>query len=301
VAFDPAKDAKRVQASLVTLKYLDPGKDDGVWGPGSKRAMKRFKRRAATSPYRIHALTGAPADTTTLLKDTVDEHVTDAALAEIQTWLTNNWKAPFGRFKLKSGSGATLREDVFDAWTTLATSVRGLGGTIDGPYGDTKRRLRKVTKAGASSFSFHIVGRAVDLPQELGGPPDHRYFVRKDFGSAGNFWRIWCKTLKQDGTQGIEFKKAEATYWSFWGKKEEKIPAGWYVDLTQAVCGGGKFERIKAHSGWEQNTNKSEWWHIQWAPDKQATFEDECELIGISGKDLTNAGYSEADRDRAPG
>jgi hypothetical protein len=301
--FDPKNDAKKVQGDLITLGYLDKGADDGVWGRGSKRAIKRFKRRAATSLYRIHADTKAAADATgaDLFKGKVDDDVTDATLQEIQKWLTKKWKAPLGRFTMKSGGGATLREDVYDEWQKLITKVKGLGGTIDGPYGDTKRRLAKVTKVGASSFSFHIVGRAVDLNQALGGPPDHRYFIAKDFGSTGDFWRIWCKTEKQDGAQGKEFKKGDIEYWSFWGKKSVKIPAGWYLDMTTAIMADGKFERIKAHSGWEHNTNKSEWWHMQWVPDKQATFEDECELVGITTKELKNAGYDEADRDHAPG
>jgi hypothetical protein len=301
--FNPATDAKKVQGDLITLGYLPKGGDDGVWGRGSKRAVKRFKRRAATSLYRIHADTGAPADAQAadLFTGAVDEEVTDATLQEIQKWLTKKWKAPLGRFKMKNGGGATLREDVFDAWQTLATKIKGLGGTIDGPYGDTKRRLAKVTKVGASSFSFHIVGRAVDLNQALGGPPDHRYFVAKDFIASGNFWRIWCKTEKQDGTQGKEFKKDELEYWSFWGKSAQKARPGWYLDLTSEIVSDGKFERIKAHSGWESNTNKSEWWHFQWALNKQATFEDECELVGTTSQDLKNAGYDEADRDRAPG
>ncbi len=301
--FDPVKDAKQVQGQLITLGYLPKGADDGKWGGGSKRAVLRFKRRASTSLYRIHADTGAPADCGTgdLLKDPPGSDVTDATLAELQKWITKKWKAPLGRFKLKTQGGATLREDVSDAWVSLTTRIKGLGATIDGPYGDSKRRLAKVTKVGASSFSFHIVGRAVDLNQSLGGPPDHRYFVAKDFGATGSFWRIWCKTDKQDGSQGQEFKKDGLEYWSFWGKKSEKAKAGWYLDLTTEIMRDGKFERIKAHSGWESNTNKSEWWHIQWAPGKQATFEDECELVGISSQDLKDAGYSEADRDRAPG
>jgi hypothetical protein len=301
--FNPATDAKGVQGTLISLGYLPKGADDGAWGAGSKRALKRFKRRAATSLFRIHVDTGAPMDAAAadLFKGPVDDTVTDAVLQEMQKWIAKKWKAPLSRFALKSGGGITLREDVFDAWQTLVTKIKGVGGTIDGPYGDSTRGLKKQTKAGASSFSFHIVGRAVDLSQPLAGPPNHRYHVAKDFTSNGDFWRIWCKTDKQDGTQGQEFKKDELEYWSFWGKAAQKARPGWYIDLTEKITSGGQFERIKAQSGWEHNTNKAEWWHVQWSPDKQATFEDECELIGITSQDLKNAGYSEADRDRAPG
>ena len=301
--FNPATDAKKVQGLLIELGYLPKGADDGKWGGGSKRAVKRFTRRAALSTYRINAATGAPDDASPgqLFGGPVDEAVTDAVLQEMQKWITKKWKAPLGRFTLKSGGGATLREDAFDEWQRLVTAIKGLGGTIDPPYGDSKRGVKKQTKAGASSFSFHIPGRAVDLNQPLGGPPDHRYFVAKDFTSAGDFWRIWCKTDKQDGTQGKQFKKDELEYWSFWGKSAQKAKPGWYLDLTAELTKGGHFERIVAQSGWEQNTNKAEWWHYQWVPGRQATFEDECELVGISTQDLKRAGYVGADLDHSPG
>jgi len=89
--------------------------------------------------------------------------------------------------------------------------------------------------------------------------------------------------------------------WSFYEKKSLKLPAGYYVDLTAEIENGGKFERIQAQSGWENAYNKSEWWHFQYLLDKQHTFEDECELVGISEKDLKSAGYSDGDLDHRPG
>jgi len=300
---DIAFDAKKLQADLITLGYLPKGGDDGKWGGGSKRALKRFKRRAKTT-YRIHLDTGAPADCAAAdcFKGDVNEEVNQATLDEVKKWLDRKWKAPLGRFKFTKAGDATLREDVSTEWQAVVTRVKGAGGTLDGPYGDSKRSLGKVTKVGASSYSFHIVGRAVDINQAFGGPPNQRYYIAKDFISTGNFWRIYCKTDAQDGTQGVKYDKNKLECWSFWGKKSYFAPAGYYMDMTAEIESGGKFERIKAHTGWESNTNKSEWWHFQWVSDKQETFEDECELVGISTQDLKNAGYtSEADRDHAPG
>ena len=79
------------------------------------------------------------------------------------------------------------------------------------------------------------------------------------------------------------------------------MPAGCYLDVTAEMEKTGDFERISAHNGWQANTDKSEWWHLQWKANKQATFEDECELVGISTKDLKTAGYSDADMDHLPG
>jgi hypothetical protein len=299
----PAFDAKAVQANLITLGYLPKGGDDGTWGGGSRRALVRFKRRAAKSTYRLNQLTGAIADCTEadLFKGTLNDVIDQPTLDEIKKWKDKKWKAPLGRFAIKTIAGGKLREDVADAWTTLVTKVKGLGGTIDAPYGDTKRTPKKTTKAGASSFSFHIAGRAVDIDQNLGGPPNQRYYIAKETDGVGNVWRIYCKTDKQDGTQGKQYKKGDVVCWSFWAKSVYDMPVGYYLDLTGEIENGGKFERIRAQSGWENNTNKSEWWHFQWKPDKQETFSDELELVGHSEKDLKDAGYSEADLDHTPG
>jgi hypothetical protein len=223
VKFDP----KSVQSDLIKLGYLASGKDDGKWGPGSKRALKRFKRRARTT-YRI-STANKPADCGAgeTFKETADESVTALTLDEIATWLKRGWKAPFGRFTIKGIGNGKLREDVADAFLALKTTVTGLGGTIEGPYGDTKRGLGKAKKAGASSFSFHIVGRAIDLQQELTNRPNRRYYVAKDFTAGGPaYWRIYCTTEKQDGTQGAKYEAGKVRYWDFVDKKDIKIPEG---------------------------------------------------------------------------
>jgi hypothetical protein len=297
IKFDP----KRVQTDLITLGYLPAGAADGKWGPGSKRALTRFKRRAR-SLYRI-STGGQPADCTAAnaFQGIVDESVTQPTLDEIAKWLRQSWKAPLGRFSIKGIGNGKLRQDVADAWIALIASVAGHGGTIEGPYGDTMRPLGKAKKAGASSFSFHIVGRAVDLKQELTNRPNRRYYVAKDVTSGASYWRIYCSTQNQDGSQGSKFAKGKVDYWDFVDQKAINIPEGHYVDLTDEIEKGGLFERIPAQSGWESTYNRAEWWHFQWKPDKQETFQDECELVGISETALRNAGYSELDMDRKPG
>jgi len=299
----PAFDVKLVQGKLVTIGYLPAGGDDGKWGGGSKRALIRFKRRAAKSLYRISQATGGPADCagSDLFTGAVNDTVDAATITELDKWIAKKWKAPLGRFAFKDITGGKLREDVADEWTKLVTRIKGLGGTIDSPYGDTKRRPGRTSKSGASSFSFHIAGRAIDIDQALGGPPNHRYYIKKESDGTGTVWRIYCKTDKQDGAQGKQYKKGDVECWSFWGKKAYQIPEGYYIDLTAEIEASGQFERIRAQTGWESNTNKSEWWHFQWKPDKQETFGDELELVGYSEKDLKAVGYTEADLDRKPG
>lgn len=296
-------DAKAVQRDLVALGYLPKGGDDGKFGMGSQRALKRFQRHAKRT-YRVSSLNNQPADAgpAETFQGAVTGIVDRATLEEIKKWIDKKWKLPLGRFSLQPIAHGTLREDVANEWTKLVTKVKGLGGTIDGPYGDTKRALGKAMKTGASSFSFHIVGRAIDLGQALAGPPGQRYYVAKDVSSGKiDYWRIYCTTDTQDGTQGKKYDKNTVDCWSFYSRKSYKLPTGYYLHLTAEIESGGMFERIPAQGGWETSWNKSEWWHFQYKPDKQETFQDECELVGMSEQDLKNAGYSTSDMDRKPG
>jgi len=295
-------EAQKLQQDLITLGYLPKGSDDAKWGGGSKRALKRFKRRA-TTVYRVSSATNLPADCDEgeVSRETVNDVVTQVTLDEIKKWLNRKWKAPLGRYTFHAVGHGRLREDVASAWAALAPGIEHLGGTIEGPYGDTLRRIGKAKKAGQSSFSFHTVGRAVDLRQEFANRAGRRYYVVKEPNGPTMYWRIYCSTDKQDGSQGEKFAKGKVEWWDFADKKNIKIPEGYYMDLTAAIEDDGSFERIPAQAGWEGSYNKAEWWHFQWALDKQETFQDECELVGISEKDLKAAGYSEADMDRKPG
>ena len=114
-----------------------------------------------------------------------------------------------------------------------------------------------------------------------------------------------------------------------------------HIELTVEIQEGGLFERISAQSSWEDRTayddakkafesasaadkekakktmddayqslyNKQEWWHFQWAADKQKHFIDELELIGFTEPEVRKvkdkAGVlkwpDDADLDHAPG
>lgn len=301
-----AKDeaAKAVQADLIKLGYLPTGADDGVFGKGSARALLRFQRHAGRV-YRMSGATRAACDVvpTQAFKGTPDGKADAATLAEIKKWLDNKWVLPLGRFKIVKVGDYSLREDVSTAWQTLVARIKTLGGTIDGPYGDSKRGLGKATKVGASSFSFHIVGRAIDLNQALANPRGRRYFIARDpdTAAARDYWRLYCKTVDQEGKQGTLYEKGDVKCQSFNPSATFDIPKGYYIDLTAEIEKNGLFERIPAQGGWDTKYDKTEWWHFQFMPEKQATFQDECELVGISEADLKKAGYTVADMDRRPG
>jgi hypothetical protein len=231
--------------------------------------------------------------------------VDEATFAEIAIWLSRGYVAPLGVLKFAGlEGGGTLREDVGAAWTVLAQKTTQKGGTIAGPYGDTRRPLMKAISVGASKYSFHIVGRAVDLNQTLGDPRGQRYFILRETSGGVTWWRIYCKTDDQQGSQGVKVPKGTIQAYRFGDGQLYYIPEGYYLDLTAEIEEGGQFERIHAQSGWTASGpgyRKTEWWHFQWAPDKQPTFQDECELVGITEQQLRNAGYTDEDLDHVPG
>ncbi|HTQ02488.1 MAG TPA: hypothetical protein VMI54_01485, partial [Polyangiaceae bacterium] len=196
-----------------------------------------------------------------------------------------------------------------DEWEAIVELVNEAGGTLDGPYGDSLRGLNRKSSPGASGFSFHYSGRAVDINQGLAGGKGVRYFLEQEVVGTRTFWRIHCKTDKQDGSQGKELKKGEVTCFLPYNEKNFDIPKGFYIDLTATIESSGKFERIPAQKGFDDPSvdkhtreKKFEWWHFQYTVDKQATFLDEVELIGFSEKELISRGWKTlADRDHAPG
>ena len=291
---------KDLQADLIALGYLAKGKDNGAYLGETKRAVSRFQRHAA----RVYRLIGATkkaddVQTSAVFAGPEDGICNPATATEIQTWKTKGWVVPLGRFAIKAlTTGGRLREDVADEWEKIVTAIANKGGTLAGPYGDTLRGLGHATSTSASSFSFHCCGRAVDINQAFS---PKTYAIVKDGTAASMRFRIYCKTDKQDGTQGTKMTKGQVKIWDFIDKKEISIREGYYIDLTAEIEGGGMFERIVAHTGWEDAYKQTEWWHYQYTKDKQKTFQDETELIGITEAQLKAAGYSDAELDHAPG
>ena len=267
---------------LTTLGYSDPS-----------RALARFQRRALT-PYR-KTISGESVSETPVYTGPADGAANPETLAEIARWLKNGFRAPLGYFPLSEiQTWGRLRQDVATAWVAMIPKMEALGGSIAGPYGDTKRPLMKTISPGASKFSFHICGRAIDLNQG-----NRSYFPSRETRGSKTLWRIWCRCADQTGAQGSRVNGVE--YHNFITHADVPLPDAYYFDLTSAVESEGLFERIPAQNGWQREYQASEWWHFQWVPDKQKTFQDECELIGITQQELLDAGYSEADLDHEPG
>lgn len=273
---------------LATLGYLETG------APVA-RALTRFQRHALRT-YRKTAA-GEFLEETPVYSGPEDGVAHPATLDEIARWLARGFRLPLGYFKLaRIGAWGELREDMAEAWLALMARIQGLGGTIEGPYGDTKRPLMTTISVGASKYSFHIAGRAVDLNQG-----NESYFVICEPQGAEMWWRLLCRTADQTGAQGQKFAAGSVEFHNFASHLELPLPGGYYLDLTQEIESGGQFERICAQSGWERDAREAEWWHFQWVPEKQQTFQDECELVGITESELRAAGYADADLDHVPG
>jgi len=283
---------------LTTLGYFETGGD-------GNRALARFERRAKTK-YRKTA-GGQSIEETPVYAGPETGLVSGVApqstLDEIARWLRLGYRAPLGFYGLtkigdltKNETWGALRTDVAQSWLALMARIRGLGATIDGPYGDTKRPLMNTISIGASKFSFHVCGRAVDLNQG-----EASYFIVHEPKGDESWWRIYCKTGDQTGAQGEKLETGAVACYHFATHQESPIPAGYYLDLTAEIQGGGLFERIRSQNGWQQDTRKAEWWHYQWVPEKQPTFQDEAELIGITEQQMRAVGYGDADLDHLPG
>lgn len=285
-----------VLQKLVTLGYLrqTSGKMDAI----ATRAVQRFQRHAARA-YRMPAPDESAAG---LYTGRVTGTIDAPTAAQVDRWIARGWRLPLNRFPLKELSqGGKLRVDAAAAWETIVALVSGAGGTLEGPYGDTTRPVRPNSKVGASRFSFHYSGRAVDINQGLGGGRSQRYFIAKDVVGADTFWRIYCKTENQDGTQGTQYAKGGLRCYSFSNWSEYDIPAGYYIDMTYLIQSTNRFERIKAQNNWSGTYNKTEWWHFQYSVEKQATFSDEMELVGVTEAQLQTAGWGTNDLDHRPG
>lgn len=286
--------------ALASIGYLLP--EDAMNHARVARAIKRFQRHAAR-PYRLPQPDASGAD---LFRGTATGICDPLTASELIKWVEKKWRVPVGRFQLRTiqcGSGTVrLRPDAAAAWERLVSVADARGATLRGLYGDSARAVRPTSKPGTSRYSFHYCGRAVDIPQEYTGSQNHRYFVSPEPIGGHQFWRIYCKTERQDGSQGTLLKKGQVKHYSFGEQAEHPIPEGHYVDLTDLIESTNAFERIKAQDGWGSHYNKAEWWHFQFVLDRQPTFLDEMELVGYSESDLRRAGWNtDAMLDHAPG
>lgn len=310
----PGTQVSDLQRDLVTLGYLQSKDVDGIFGGGLTRALSRFQKHAQRS-YRMKGET-SDDEPKPVFAGRTDGVCEPATAAEVQRWVGKGWVLPLNRFPIVPIVGGKLRQDAAKQWVSAITYAESKGAQIPTRYGDTTRNVTAgfVTTGGNSRFSHHYTGRAVDLSQEEAGwvaaeKRQGRWFVVKESLGGNTYWRIWCRTKSQDGTQGTEINpatpgvtaKVTTKYYSFYEKKEKDVPTGHYVDLSSIFL-QFSFDRIPAHGDWKTNPKGQEWWHFFYNVDLQPTFLDEMELRGVSEKVLRSAGWnSDKDLDRKPG
>ncbi len=305
IANIPNKYVTAVQRDLITLGYLKAGADDGNFGPGMDRAIRRFQRHAKRS-FRFAnniRMDGVPWVGTVT-------GICDASTGrEIQSWVTKKQRLPVGVYSLVDIDGGMLRNDVAKLWQTAIDDVKKKGGTLlpaagtKHKYSDTIRHAKNGFKhtGGNSKRSLHYTGRAIDLSMDpAGGKGQIWWTIKEDVGSE-TFWRLLCKTEQQDGSQGTKVEAKSKKYYELYHNEGlRNMPAGYYMDLTDELSSHG-FDRIPSQAGWESTPKKQEWWHFHYAVDLQETFLDEMELIGVTEDVLKKAGWTEEDMDKKPG
>lgn len=303
---------EQLQRTLGYLGYLQPDGITGFPDDLTQRALLRFKRHASRA-YRL-SHKGIPEDAVTpndRFSGDIDPSLTEHTVLEMRRWIDRGWKLPLGRFKFESlaedGKPASaalkwalLREDAAKAWKSAMREAAKRGATLAEPYGDTARPLGYDRKEGVSRTSFHICGRAVDINQRFAQGLGQRYFLSPEETNDRMYFRLYCLTALQNGAQGVRYDDGQIRCWRAGLRGDLFLPRGWYIDLT-ALLDTVHFERIAAHENWQKYDIYSEWWHYQYNVEKQATFLDECELIGISEKRLIDARYTVDEMDHEPG
>jgi hypothetical protein len=295
-----------LQRDLIELGYLKTGADDGSFGAGTERAVKRFQRHAGRSFRMLNSAKVAAVPWVGTATGVCDQ----ATAKEVRVWIDKQYRLPVGLFQLVAIEGGKLRDDAAKAWKAALADVVTKGGTLLPPgadkkdyYSDTVRNVVNGFKftGGNSKLSMHYTGRAVDLSMAPEGGKGQRWWVAKEAVDGKTYWRIYCKTDKQDGTQGTKIEAKTKKHYVFYKNTGEQwMPEAYYLDLT-AFLKSNNFERIPAQNGWETVAKKQEWWHFYYAVDVQETFLDEMELIGYTEDKLLKAGWTQADVDKRPG
>jgi hypothetical protein len=295
-----------LQRDLIELGYLKTGADDGSFGAGSERAVKRFQRHACRAFRMLNSAKVAAVPWIGTATGVCDQ----ATAKEVRVWIDKKYRLPVGIYRLEAIEGGKLRDDAAKAWKVALADVVTKGGTLlptgadkKDYYSDTVRNVVNgfTFTGGNSKLSMHYTGKAVDLSMAPNGGKGARWWVAKESVDGKTYWRIYCKTDKQDGTQGTKIEAKTKKHYVFYKNTGEQwMPEAYYLDLT-AFLKANNFERIPAQDGWETVAKKQEWWHFYYAVDTQETFLDEMELIGYTEDKLLKAGWTQADVDKRPG
>jgi TolB protein len=125
--------------------------------------------------------------------------------------------------------------------------------------GDTTTNWNKAARAFDFYYRFPI---SVDPQVEI---------VREDLGSQ-TYWRVYIKTVKQDGSQGDPLRQlpwdftarydADPRYFDQGGKPKDALPSGYYLDFT-ALAEDYGWQRVPALPNWRTFFHGIRYWHFE--------------------------------------
>ena len=147
----PHNYVSNLQANLITLGYLKAGADDGSYGPGTERAVKKFQRHAKRS-FRM-LLNAKHVEVPWV--GTVTGVVDPSTAAEVRKWVDKGYRLPFNLYKITSIDGGECRDDVAKLWKAAIDDVAEEGR--DTPAAG--RGGRRITATLAESRGWFQVDR----------------------------------------------------------------------------------------------------------------------------------------------
>jgi len=125
--------------------------------------------------------------------------------------------------------------------------------------------------SGHSRMNWHVCGRAIGLDQGPYEPETSQIeLVREDVGST-TYWRVFIRAAEQDGSMGEPLREG---VWNLHaregggsalvegGATKERIPSGYYVDLT-TLAGDYGWERLPSLWRWRYSWPDIWWWEFQ--------------------------------------
>lgn len=125
--------------------------------------------------------------------------------------------------------------------------------------------------SGHSRMSWHVCGRAIGLDQEPYEDGSSLIeLIREDVGNV-TYWNVFIRAAEQDGSMGEPLREA---VWDMYareedgramvegGELEERIPSGYYVDLTTLASDYG-WERVPSLWRWRYFWPDIRWWRFR--------------------------------------
>ncbi len=119
--------------------------------------------------------------------------------------------------------------------------------------------------------SWHKAGRAFDLSSESALTFNPQIEVIPEFTGGGIYWRVYLRAAVQDGSLGEPLRRHswdfrarygdDPRYYDQGGKPKERVPAGYYVDLTALAADYG-WERVAAGENWKTYYPAVRYWQF---------------------------------------